>query len=176
MRYKIKIGNDWVVGDPIDGEMCQKEVAKDTWITQRYYSPVTPPIINEFTTANETVKVNGNAVQGFQQVYSGKSGDSITMTFEIVNDIAELQTQLDSASLGYPQILSLPVLKYVNRETITDEIYLETGLVAGVITVTGTFPASGNWKLNTERINAALAEIGANWVINKSDVTFRVSA
>lgn len=176
MRTRIKVNNEWIIGSPIDGEMYQLEVAPNVWQESRYFVPAPEPTIDEFTTANETVKVNGHPVQGFASVYFGESGDSVNMTFDIVNDIAELQTQLDSVSLNYPQILSLPVLKYVNAKDITDEIYFKTTLVAGVITVTGTFPASGNWKLNTQRINAALAEIGANWVINKSDVTFRVSA
>lgn len=176
MLYKIKIGNDWVVAEPINGQMCQKEVALNVWVELMYYTPVPEPAIDEFTTTNETVKVNGNPTQGYETVYFGQNGDSVNMTFDIVNDIGELQTQLDSLALGYPQILSLPVLKYVNAKNITDEIYFKTTLIAGVITVTGAFPASGNWKLNTSRINAALAEIGADWVINKSNVTFRVSA
>jgi len=100
------------------------------------------------------------------------------MTFNIVDDQGVVQTQLDSATLGYPPVLMLPVIKVVNGDNsnIVDEVYFATTLVAGAIAVTGSFPASGNWKLTTERINAALAEINAAWVIEKDDVTFRISS
>lgn len=131
--------------------------------------------MSEFTTANESVTINGNATQGFQSVYFGVSGDSIDMSFDIVDGEGTLQTQLDSIALNYPPILALPIVK-IAVNIIVDEVYFSTTLVEGVITVTGSFPASGNWRMSTERINAALAEIGANWTINKEDVTFRINS
>ena len=40
MQYKIKINNEWVIADPINGQMCQKEVAAGVWVEQMYFSPV----------------------------------------------------------------------------------------------------------------------------------------
>lgn len=142
------------------------------------YEAATNTKPDEFTTANEAVTINGNPVAGFQSVYFGVNGDTANMTFHIVDDQGALQTQLDSVSLGYPPVLALPVLKVVNGDdsNVVDEVYFATTLVEGIITVAGSFPASGNWKITTARINAALAEIGAAWVIEKDDVTFRINS
>ena len=51
MQYKIKIGNDWVIGEPIDGQMCQKEVARNVWVTIMYSAPVEPLLINIVVTS-----------------------------------------------------------------------------------------------------------------------------
>ena len=146
---------------------------KKTW-----YEPVVIVEPDIFTTASEAVTINGNPTEGFKSVYFGIKADSFNMTFNIVDDQGVVQTQLDSATLGYPPVLMLPVIKVVNGDNsnIVDEVYFATTLVAGAIAVTGSFPASGNWKLTTERINAALAEINAAWVIEKDDVTFRISS
>jgi hypothetical protein len=138
----------------------------------------TAPSLTSFTTANEVVTINGNPPAPFSTVYFGVNGDSISMTFDIVDDNGVLQTQLDSTALGYPPVLALPVLKVVNGDdnSPVDEVYFSTTLIAGVITVNGSFPASGNWKMLTARINAALGEIGADWVIDKPDITFRINS
>lgn len=151
------------------------ETGIDTYAT---YSAAVNPVISEFTTANEQVTVNGNPTQGFQQVYFGVSGDSLVMTLDVVDSNGVKQTQLDSATLGYPPVLSLPLLKVVNGDVNSpvDEVYFSTTLVNGVITVNGVFTASGDWKLLTNRINAALAQIGANWILTKEDTTFRINA
>lgn len=142
------------------------------------YTEVVPIKPDEFTTNNEAVNINGNPTVGFQSVYFGVAGDSVNMSFDIVDSEGVLQTQLDAAALGYPPILALPVLKVVNGDSanIVDEVYFSTTLITGVIAVTGSFPASGNWKLLTTRINAALSEIGATWNISKDDATFRINS
>lgn len=159
---------------PINGEWARfKNGTKKTWYET---VPIIEPDI--FTTANESVKINGNPAVGFQSVYFGVAGDSANMSFDIVDGNGALQTQLDSTALGYPPILALPVLKVVNGNdaSIVDEVYFSTTLVTGVITVTGSFPASGNWKLLTARVNAALSEIGATWILSKADATFRINS
>jgi len=133
---------------------------------------------DEFTTNNESVTINGNPTTGYQSVYFGVDGDSANMTFDIVDSEGVLQTQLDASTLGYPPVLALPVLKVVNGDdsNIVDEVYFAATLVNGVLTVAGSFPASGNWKLLTTRVNSALGEIGADWTINKGDITFRINS
>ena len=147
-------------------------------VKKQYVEPVVITGPDKFTTNNEAVTINGNPTTGFQSVYFGVNGDAANMSFDIVDDQGALQTQLDSSTLGYPPVLALPVRKVVdgNDSNVVDEVYFATTLVAGVVTVSGSFPASGNWKMKTERINAALAEIGAAWVITKDDVTFRIAS
>jgi hypothetical protein len=55
MQYKIKIGNDWVIADPIDGEMCQKEVAPNVWVELMYSAPVEPLLIDIVVTSIDGV-------------------------------------------------------------------------------------------------------------------------
>jgi len=151
---------------------------KQSKTKKQYHEPVVIVEPDIFTTANEAVTINGNPTAGFQSVYFGINGDSANMTFNIVDEQGVLQTQLDSATLGYPPVLTMPVMKVVdgNNSNVVDEVYFATTLVEGVISVSGSFPASGNWKMTTARINAALAEIGAAWVIDKDDVTFRIAS
>lgn len=135
--------------------------------------------LNSFTTSNELIKINGHDAVGFSTTYFAAKGDSATMSFNIVNEDNELQTQLDSNALGYPEILVLPVPKMAGSGATAktvDEIYFSTTLVAGVVSVTGSFDRSGNYKLITERINDSLAAIKADWRIKKSDVTFMVTS
>ena len=169
---------DLVDGDiyriPIGGHEVDGVLVGNGWQQQVYSEPRAP--LDVFTTSNESVTINGNATVGFSSVYFGINGDSANMSFDIVDGNGALQTQLDSVTLNYPPVLSLPILKFVNGSAANDEIYFATTLVAGVITIAGSFPASGNWKMLTTRINSALAEIGADWTISKDDVTFRINS
>jgi hypothetical protein len=145
---------------------------------KQYVEPVDVPALDIFTTNNEMVTVNGNPPAPFSTVYFGVKGDSVSMSFDIVDGDGVLQTQIDSVALGYPPVLALPVLKVVNGSDsqVVDEVYFSTNIIDGVISVNGSFPASGNWKMLTARINAALGEIGANWTLDKPDVTFRINS
>lgn len=183
MRQQIKVNGIWIDGVPSVNEWYRQQVSalsngEPVWQEQRNVEVVEPVEADVFTTANESVKINGNPAVGFQSVYFGVTGDSVNMSFDIVDGNGALQAQLDSTALGYPPILALPVLKVVNGNdaSIVDEVYFSTTLVAGVITVTGSFPASGNWKLLAARINAALSEIGATWILSKADATFRINS
>ena len=173
MRTQILVDGAWVDGTPAAGEWYRKEVLAGVWPEQRNVAP--PQHFDIFTTDSESVTINGDPTAGFQSVYFGVNGDPVSMSFDIVDGQGVLQTQLDSTSLGYPLVLALPVIKVANGVTV-DEVYFATELNGGVITVVGSFPASGNWKMTTARINAALAEIGAAWAIDKPDVTFRVNS
>lgn len=143
------------------------------------WTPESKHKFDVFTTADESVKINGFDAEGFTTTYFGTQGDSATMSFNIVNEANELQVQLDSTALGYPPVLAMPVLKMAGGGkggVVVDEVYFSTTLTAGVVSVTGSFPSSGNWKMLTSRINDSLAEIGADWRINKQNVTFRIGS
>ena len=163
---------DYTQDDLIDDDIYRVSVGGG-WLQQVYKEPAPEP--DSFTTNNEAVTINGDATASFQAVYFGSNGDPVTMSFDLVDDQGALQTQLDSTSLNYPPVLALPVIK-VASGAIVDEVYFATTLVAGVISVTGSFPASGNWQMLTTRINSSLAEIGASWIIDKPDVTFRINS
>lgn len=128
-----------------------------------------------FSTANGSVVVGGVQQGGVSPVYFGAKGDAAVMSFDIVDEQGVKQTQLDAATLGYPPVLALPVLK-IAAEVVVDEVYFATELTQGVISVSGSFPTSGNWKLLTERINSALAEIGATWALSPDNKTFRINS
>ncbi len=51
MRYKIEDNGEWVIGEPIDGQMCQKEVAPNVWVTVMYSAPVEPLLIDIIVTS-----------------------------------------------------------------------------------------------------------------------------
>ena len=144
-------------------------------VKKQYVEPVPVVTPDVFTTNNESVTVNGNATVGFQAVYFGSNGDTVNMSFDLVDDQGTLQTQLDSVALSYPPVLALHVVKIADGNVV-DEVYFATTLIDGVISVTGSFPASGNWQMLTTRINSSLAEIGASWIIDKPDVTFRINS
>jgi hypothetical protein len=169
------VNGEWVdcaQEDLVAGDIYRISVGGG-WQQQAYQDPTPEP--DSFTTSNEAVTINGDASVGFQSVYFGSNGDPVTMSFDLVDGQGVLQTQLDSTSLNYPPVLALPVIK-VASGAIVDEVYFATTLVAGVISVTGSFPASGNWQMLTTRINSSLAEIGASWIIDKPDVTFRINS
>ncbi|MBL4622899.1 MAG: hypothetical protein JKY89_10915 [Immundisolibacteraceae bacterium] len=161
--------------DPIDGDWVEETNGTSVKRYEWHPEQVAPAPLDVFTTANEAVTVNGFATQPFNTFYIGAEGDTINMSFDIVDDQGALQTQLDAAALGYPPLL-LPVTRYAGSKATDDEIYLGATLVAGVITVSGKFKNSGNWKLTAARINASLAVIGADWGIEKPTVTFGITA
>ena len=175
MKTYIKSTNTWPDGIPSDGEEYQKILESGGTQQQAYKTPTPEP--QKYSTTNGSVSVGGVA-QGDSPVYFGGQGDAVDMSFDVVDDQNAIQTQLDAIALGYPPVLALPVLKVANGSTaaIVDEIYFSTTLVAGVISVSGSFPASGNWQLLTERVNAALAEIGADWGLEVNNKTFRINS
>lgn len=129
-----------------------------------------------YQTASESIQVNASPAVGLGNTYYASAGDTITVTANIVNGSGDVQTQLDSTALGYPPMLKMPVTKYAGAKHTPpiDEIYFNTTLVAGVLTATGTIPASGTWVIGMDRLNRSLLSIGADWKINRNDIAFLV--
>lgn len=180
MQYQIEIEGTWTDIDEIDlqdGQAYRIKIPVGDDFGYQYGTYSIPPTLDMFTTNNESVTIDTDPAEGFESLYHGSVGDSVVMSFDIVDGVPALQTQLDSVALGYPP-LALPMLKCVMGSfgDIVDEIYFSTTLIAGVVTVTGSFPASGDWKLLPDRVNKALVEIGADWAISKDDVTFRITS
>lgn len=132
------------------------------------------PTLTPYATSNEQITINGNAAISKQPIYFVANGQSISIVSDIVNDANEVQTQIDSSSLGYPPVLVVPVMKYANKQVV-DEVYFQVTLVNGVITTSGTLPSAGNWKMKTDRVNESLAAINANWKFSDASANFIVS-
>lgn len=131
----------------------------------------------QYYSGNEAVTVNGNPTQGKEPVYSGIVTDSFMAEADIVDSDGNKQTQIDQASLNYPPILFLPVIKILNGDikNVSNEVYMSASLVNGRLQATGKFPEAGNWVLNADRVNSSLAEIGTDWEIVMEDLSFRIA-
>lgn len=103
-------------------------------------------------------------------------GDTIRVEATLVDANGSPQTQIDQTALGYPPALKVPVVKMVGgaRGTAVDEVYLTVILKNGVLIVSGSLPASGNWKLLESRINSSLKAIGADWELEIGDYNILV--
>ena len=109
-------------------------------------------------------------------VFFGAAGDAVNVTLNLVDADGNLQTQIDQVALGYPAILALPIVKLKAGKEVADELYMRATIVEGVVTATlstGNL-TSGAWLFSQERINMALAEIGADWQIVINDVQLRI--
>lgn len=141
---------------------------------QDFSAPVsTVPI---FFSANENITVDGAAAQGAGNTFYGEANVTSVFSADIVDEQGIIQQGIDQTALGYPPLLKLPVVKMVGGVNghAVDEVYFNTTIVEGVLTATGTLPASGDWKLLTERLNQALAAIGAHWRIDRPNINILV--
>lgn len=141
--------------------------------------PVQPTVFPEYNIINTTLTEDTGS--GHQTVFS--LGDNYYLTKDssvlyngdLVDDDSIVQTHLDNVSLGYPP-LKVPVMKFVhgNDGSAVDEVYFDVALVNGHITVTGTIPTRGNWRLMLSRVNESLGAIGADWRLKLGNMDFLV--
>ena len=142
-------------------------------------NPIFPPAqeLPTFNTADLVVTVGDvTAAANTANVFFGAPGDAVSVTLKLVDSEGDLQTQIDQTELGYPAILALPIVKLKAGKAIADELYMRATILNGVVTATlsaGNL-TSGAWIFSQERINASLAEIGANWQIVTNDVNLRI--
>lgn len=116
----------------------------------------------------ELVGVNSYVIQ---------KGLQVDLSIELIDRNGDVQTQIDQVALGYPSSLMMPVGKFVTSDGSgqpVDLIYMPMTITNGVISVSGTVDASGNWRVCAARVNDALKAIGAGWKLAGSDVTFLV--
>jgi len=137
---------------------------------------VIPDTRTEYYNQNESITSGGEPLQGQSSTYYAPMHSDIVVSSEIVDSEGVVQTQLDQVILGFPPILKLPVNKYIGgREgSVVDEVYFNATLIEGVITATGKIPASGDWKLTTDRLNLSIQAIGGEFKIDRDDITFLV--
>lgn len=141
-----------------------------------FIRPADPEPVKVFRSANEVPTAGGQALPGINNTYYAPVATEISVSADIVNDSGDIQTQLDQTALGYPPVLKMPVVKFAGgiNGSIIDEVYFTVTLVEGVLTATGSLPTSGDWKLLTERLNASLSTIGADWKVDRPNTTFLV--
>lgn len=168
----------WVEGEPAEGEDFKREIeiSKGAFITKFGRASVSEPelVLIECFTKNEVITSSGVALQGLNNTYYAPVNTEIQLQADIVDALGSLQTQIDQVEFGYPPILKMPVVKMAGgiNGTVIDEVYFTVTLNGGVLTATGTLPTSGDWKLLTERVNASLASINANWKVKREVTTF----
>lgn len=169
--------NEWVTGEPTEDGQRYRQVLdfgndKKSYVEVTYHSPDLEP--NEYSTQNESLTASGQPLQGLNNTYYAAVGSEIQLQADIVDGQGNVQTQIDQASLGYPPVLKMPVIKFAGGigGTIIDEVYFTVTLAQGVLTATGKLPSSGDWKLLTNRLNQSLLSIGADWKISRNNTTF----
>jgi hypothetical protein len=128
--------------------------------------------------ANPTPKFNlSNLVitrnSGFEVPQNGNKyyfnlGDTVEVTGDIVDEAGVVQ-----AAISAP-IIKLPITKHADDQPTPDEIYFTGNILEGVLTVSGAFNLSGNYKALAARNNRALDRLPAGFHMNFDDVDFLV--
>lgn len=118
-----------------------------------------------YTLANAFIKINDEDATPYEGLNMTSPGASILLSGELHDENDEL------VDLTIPINLKMPFVRHVNRQPV-DEIYLSCSIQAGVVTVTGTIERSGDWKVLSERINQALAEVKLPFKLTLPDITF----
>lgn len=104
--------------------------------------------------------------------------DTLSLTTEItLNGL--LQTQITFVyPQGHPQTgqpirMKLPFVRHAAGKPVAEEVYLNTTIVDGMLSITGKIPASGgDWKIIVARCNDALKVVNAPFKFKADDVTF----
>lgn len=122
-----------------------------------------------YVLSNLTVTSGGGDLPHFAGNYYCEVGDIIQIKGYIVDSQGNPANDIDVSVA-----LKMPVVRHANGVPTTDEIYMNTTIKAGVITVTGKIERSGDWKILIERNNEALQRIGAEFKFGADDITFLV--
>lgn len=116
--------------------------------------------------ANAQVHMAGEPAQPFNGMYYTSPGTEVQLTGELHDADGQL------ADISIPVTLKMPFVRHANGQPTDDEVYLDVTLQNGVITSSGVIPRSGDWKVLTERNNAALAAVGASFRLQADNITF----
>lgn len=138
--------------------------------------PYEEPKPNIYDKANDTITIGGQPAQGQGNTYYSVVGAEVVLQADILDVDGNLATNLDQTELQYPPLLKMPLVKMVGgiNGTEVDEIYFNVTLVEGQLTATGVIPSSGDWKLTSDRVNAAIKAIGGDWSVNPFVINFLV--
>ena len=166
MKYYI-LNN---VGEVVNAIIAEPDFMVSAYPDGNYREFVDPsPIEPSFTVYEitpEAVTVGGlPAPITLSGDYDINPGDEIQIVTALISG--------ESVDYG-AAVLKVPLVRFADGEKTKDEIYLRASIVAGVMTITGTVPSPGNWRLTAEIVNSALEKVGADWRINEGtkDVGF----
>lgn len=169
--------DEWVNGEPSqEGQKYRKVIDfgedKRSYVELFHSLPTSEGLI--FSTKSEAITANGQALGGMGNTFYAPVNAEIQLQADIVDALGNLQTQIDQVEFGYPPVLKMPVVKMAGgiNGSVVDEVYFTVTLNKGVLTATGSLPASGDWKLLTSRINNSLSSIGADWQVERENTTF----
>lgn len=113
-----------------------------------------------------TLSVNSNTAS------KSISGDYVA---NIGDEVSIFATMQDAEQINYPgAIMKLPIVRYADDKPTDDEIYWNATIENGLMTASGTFPRSGDWKFSVNRINQALQRSGIEWKIQYNDVSILI--
>ena len=157
---------------PVNGDEVRINYVGGANATMTYTSNeaeyVPPP--PSFNLSNLAITRNGGLAvpSGTGNKYYLDPPDTVEITGDIVDDALAVQTAIDAP------LVKLPVVKYADDQPTAEEFYLTGSIVAGVLTVEGKFPLSGNYKVVQDRSNRALDRMSAGFHMIFEDVDFLV--
>ena len=165
----------WVDGDPTEnGQSYRVKIQSGKglgYIYKKHVISIAPP---EFNTSNRVVKVGGITQSGVNGFYAN-IGDDIEISMSIVDDNGDIIAAIDQSNLQAEK-LKIPLIKYADghKSTILDKVYFDVTIIAGVATITGSFAASGDWKVTCEHTNDSLKAVNAGFTVKSNPITFLV--
>lgn len=161
-----RVINIAVADTPMDASWVQIPDNSTIQAGWSYNSGVFAPPQNVYTVINDDISINAAPAAPFAGNYYCAVGDTIQLTGDIYDgsDIV--------SAITVPVTLKMPLVRHANGVPTTDEIYLDTTITAGALSVSGTIPWSGDWKILIGRVNESLQRIGATWTLSYPDITF----
>jgi hypothetical protein len=154
---------------PVTGDIVEITYDTGTIETKEYYEPSITIPVTTFNLSNLVITRNGGlAVPQNGNKYYLNPGDSVEVVGDIVNDSDELQIAISAP------MIKLPIIKHADDKPTADELYFSGSITSGVLTVSGTFTQSGNYKALAWRINKALDRLDAGFGVTLNDVDFLV--
>ena len=166
MINQILVNGEWVDGElSINGERYRVKipVGQTFGYQEQIYSIEAETVLIDVTSI--IVKINDVVADLFAGMYYANVGD----TLNIVGNLTIGGVIQDA--ITYPITLKMPLIRHANGIPTNDEVYINVTLVSGVLTINGSIPRSGDWKISTTRNNTALKVIGAPFQLVADDIT-----
>jgi hypothetical protein len=165
MINQILVGGKWVDGEPTEeGQKYRKKISVGNSFgyeeTSFTFIEPTPSLPLETLVITRN---GGLAVPQNGQKYYLDTGDTV----EVVGTIQ------GGEAIDAP-LIKLPITRHADDQPTADELYFTGSIVAGVLTVSGTFAMSSNYKALNDRCNRALDRMPAGFNVSFDDIDFLV--
>jgi sulfur carrier protein ThiS len=89
-------------------------------------------------------------------------------------DTVEVVSTIEGGEAINASIVKLPITRHADDQPTPDELYFTGSIVNGVLTVSGTFTQSSNYKALMTRCNRALDRLPAGFHVVFDDIDFLV--